>query len=106
MFVLDALHRLEDGGSVVMLLPHGVLFRGSAEYQIRRKLIDENYIDAIIGLPDKLFTATQIPTVILILKKNRKASDILIVDASKQYEKLGKINSERCHSMSLSSVVL
>lgn len=82
-FLLQGLDTLADDGTMAIILPHGVLFRGSAEGTIRKALIEKNYLDTVIGLPEKLFLNTDIPTVVLVLKKNRKTKDILIVDASK-----------------------
>lgn len=82
-FILDILYRLDENGKALMILPHGVLFRGQAEGKIRKKLIDNNLIDSIIGLPDKMFLNTQIPTCILILNKNKKDNNILFIDSSK-----------------------
>lgn len=91
-FVLDGLSRLKEGGSLVAILPHGVLFRGAAEGEIRRKLIENNLIDTIIGLPDKTFQHTQIPVCIIKLKKDRKNKDVLFIDASKEFTKQSKYN--------------
>src|SRR5699024_5826061 len=72
---------------------HGVLFRGNAEGEIRKRLLDKNYIDAVIGLPDKLFTNTGIPVTVIILKKNRALDEpVLMIDASKSFVKEGKQN--------------
>lgn len=92
LFVQDALSRLDDGGTLVEILPHGVLFRGKKEEAIRKNLIDANLIDAIIGLPDNLFMNTGIPVLLMILKKGRKRDDIMMVDASKEYVKEGRVN--------------
>lgn len=91
-FVLDGISRLSDDGTAFYILPHGVLFRGNAEAQIRKQLIENNLIDAVIGVPDKLFLNTSIPVFILVLKKNRRWKDILFIDASKHFEKGGKQN--------------
>lgn len=91
-FVLHGLSKLRDDGALFAVLPHGVLFRGSAEKVIREKLIKNNLIDAVIGMPDKLFLNTNIPVCILVIKKGRKAKDILFVDASKDFIKGGKQN--------------
>lgn len=91
-FVLDGISRLTDDGTAFYILPHGVLFRGNTEGKIRKQLIDNNLIDAVIGLPDKLFLNTSIPVFILVLKKNRKRKDILFIDASKLFKKGGKQN--------------
>lgn len=92
LFVQDALSRLDDDGTLVEILPHGVLFRGKREETIRKKLIDANLIDAVIGLPDNLFMNTGIPVLLMILKKGRNRDDILMVDASKECVKEGKVN--------------
>jgi len=76
----------EDGGRVGVIVPHGVLFRGGAEGKIRQQLIEENLLDAVIGLPSNLFFGTGIPAAILIFKKGRKKKDILFIDASREYE--------------------
>ena len=92
LFIQDAISRLDEDGTLVEILPHGVLFRGKREETIRKKLIDANLIDAIIGLPDNLFMNTGIPVLLMILKKGRNRDDILMVDASKECVKEGKVN--------------
>lgn len=77
---------VEDGGKVGVVVPHGVLFRGGKEGNIRRRLIEENYLDAVIGLPANLFYGTGIPTAILIFKKSRKGRDVLFIDASREFD--------------------
>jgi type I restriction enzyme M protein len=72
----------EDGGKVGVIAPHGVLFRGGAEGRIRKALIEENLLDAVVGLPEKLFFGTGIPAVILLFKKGRNTKDVLFIDAS------------------------
>ena len=92
-FLLHGLYHLGTSGTMAIVLPHGVLFRGSSEGEIRKKLIDKNLIDAIIGLPSNLFTNTGIPVCVIILKKNRKLSDpVLIIDSSNNFIKVGKQN--------------
>lgn len=92
-FLLHGLYHLNTNGTMAIVLPHGVLFRGAAEGEIRRKLLEKNYIDTIIGLPSNLFTNTGIPVCVIILKKNRKTTDpVLIIDASKDFIKVGKQN--------------
>lgn len=92
-FLLHGLFHLGQSGTMAIVLPHGVLFRGAAEGEIRKRLLEKNYIDTIIGLPSNLFTNTGIPVVIIVLKKNRQLSDpILIIDASNQFIKVGKQN--------------
>jgi type I restriction enzyme M protein len=76
----------ENGGRVGVIVPHGVLFRGGAEGKIRKEFIDENFLDAVIGLPSNLFFGTGIPAAILVFKKGRKKKDILFIDASREYE--------------------
>ena len=92
-FLLHGLYHLSPEGTMGIVLPHGVLFRGSAEGEIRQKLLDKGNIDAVIGLPSNLFTNTGIPVVIIILKKNREIdAPVLIIDASKSFIKVGKQN--------------
>ncbi len=81
--------QLDDNGTMAVVLPHGVLFRGAAEGVIRKYLIEQrNCLDAVIGLPANIFFGTSIPTVILVFKKNRKNSDnIMFIDASNEFEK-------------------
>ncbi|TYG33275.1 N-6 DNA methylase [Lonepinella koalarum] len=81
-FLLHGLHYLKENGTASFILPHGVLFRGQTEGTIRQKLIDKNYLDAVIGLPPKLFLATDIPVALLILKKQRATNDIYFIDGS------------------------
>ena len=91
-FILDIVYRLSNNGQAFIILPHGVLFRGSSEEKIRKQLIENNLIDSIIGLPDKLFMNTQIPTLILVLNKNKKTNDVLFIDSSKNCIKKSKQN--------------
>jgi len=86
-FLLHCLYHLENDGIMAIVLPHGVLFRGDAEGEIRKNLCLEHNIETIIGLPENLFFATNIPTIIMVLRKNRKADDILFIDASQKYSK-------------------
>ena len=73
-FIQDMIHQLDKDGIMTVVLPHGVLFRGSAEGHIRRFLIEKkNYLDAVIGLPPNLFFGTSIPTCVLVFRKNRKS---------------------------------
>jgi type I restriction enzyme M protein len=83
-------HQLDDNGTMAIVLPHGVLFRGGAEGHIREYLIkDKNYLDAVIGLPANIFYGTSIPTCILVLKKKRTDPEhVLFIDASQHYEKV------------------
>lgn len=91
-FVLHGLDHLKDNGTMYYILPHGVLFRGSKEGAIRKNLLNDNLIEGVIGLPEKLFLNTQIPVCILILKKNRTKKDIVFIDASKDFINKGKQN--------------
>lgn len=86
-FILDGLYSLNASGTAAFILPHGVLFRGQAEGDIRRKLIEDNLLDAVIGLPANLFTNTGIPVCILLFKKNRANKDVLFIDAQKDFVK-------------------
>ncbi|OEE52710.1 type I restriction-modification system subunit M [Vibrio splendidus] len=91
-FLLHDLYHLKPDGIMTIVLPHGVLFRGGEEGEIRKQLIEQNHIDAIIGLPGNIFFGTGIPTVILVLKQKRQNTDVLVVDASKHFIKEGKNN--------------
>ncbi|WP_413481184.1 type I restriction-modification system subunit M [Latilactobacillus sakei] len=94
-FVLHSLYHLNNDGTMAIVLPHGVLFRGAAEGKIRQTLIEKNYLDAVIGLPANLFYGTSIPTTILVFKKNRQAKDVLFIDASSDFEKAKNQNNLR-----------
>ncbi|MBT6120223.1 type I restriction-modification system subunit M [bacterium] len=96
-FVQHMVHHLDDNGTMAVVLPHGVLFRGAAEGHIRRYLIEDcNYLDAVIGLPANIFYGTSIPTCILVLKKCREnPNDILFIDASQHFEKAKNQNNLR-----------
>lgn len=98
-FLLHDLYHLRAGGIMTIVLPHGVLFRGGDEALIRKNLIENNNIDAIIGLPANIFFGTGIPTIIIVLKKNRSNDDILIIDASKGFVKEGKNNKLRARDI-------
>lgn len=88
-FVLHMIHQLNETGTLAVVVPHGILFRGAAEGHIRQHLIEKkNYLDAVIGLPAGIFFGTSIPTCILVFKKNRKNDDnVLFIDASSHFEK-------------------
>ncbi len=94
-FLLHDLYHIKPDGIMCIVLPHGVLFRGGEEGVIRKKLIEANHIDAIIGLPANIFFGTGIPTIIMVLRQKRKNTDVLIIDASKGFEKIGKNNKLR-----------
>ena len=94
-FLLHELHHLKPDGILTIVLPHGVLFRGGEEEQIRTNLIEKNNIDAIIGLPANIFFGTGIPTLVMVLKQHRSNDDVLIVDASRGFIKDGKQNKLR-----------
>lgn len=94
-FLLHDLYHLKPDGIMTIVLPHGVLFRGGEEGKIRKNLIESNHIDAIIGLPANIFFGTGIPTIIMVLKQKREKTDVLIVDASKGFLKVGKSNKLR-----------
>ena len=78
-----------------IVLPHGVLFRGGEEGAIRKNLVENRHIQAIIGLPANIFFGTGIPTIVMVLRKQRESSDVLVVDASKHFVKEGKNNKLR-----------
>ena len=86
-FLLHGFHYLSDQGTMAIILPHGVLFRGGTEAKIRRKLLDDGNIDTVIGLPANLFFSTGIPVCVLVLKKCKKPNDVLFINASEYFEK-------------------
>lgn len=98
-FLLHDLYHLKTDGIMTIVLPHGVLFRGDAgdgsEGSIRQQLIENDNIEAIIGLPSDIFFGTGIPTIVMVLRKSRPTSDVLIIDASKGFKKEGKKNKLR-----------
>ena len=94
-FLLHGFHYLSDEGTMAIILPHGVLFRGGAEGRIRKKLLDDGHIDTVIGLPANLFYSTGIPVCILVLKKCKKADDVLFINAVEHFEKVKRQNSLR-----------
>jgi len=91
-FLLHAFHFLSAEGTMAIILPHGVLFRGGAEERIRTKLLQDGHIDTVIGLPANLFFSTGIPVCILVLKKCKKPDDVLFINASDFFEKGKKQN--------------
>lgn len=94
-FLLHDLFHVKPDGIMTIVLPHGVLFRGGEEGEIRKNLIENNHIDTIIGLPANIFFGTGIPTIIMVLKQKRENTDVLIIDASKGFTKEGKNNKLR-----------
>ena len=105
-FLLHDLYHVSPDGIMTIVLPHGVLFRGGEEGEIRKNLIEKNQIDAIIGLPANIFFGTGIPTIIMVLKQNRDTDEVLIIDASKGFEKEGKNNKLRaCDIKKIADVV-
>ena len=91
-FLLHDLYHIKPDGIMAIVLPHGVLFRGGEEGAIRKNLIENNHIDVVIGLPANIFFGTGIPTIIMVLKQKRENTDVLIIDASKGFTKVGKNN--------------
>jgi len=94
-FLLHGFHFLGDEGTMAIILPHGVLFRGGVESRIRTKLLKDGHIDTVIGLPANLFFSTGIPVCILVLKKCKKPDDVLFINASELYEKGKRQNTLR-----------
>lgn len=94
-FLLHGLYHLKNACKMAIVLPHGILFRGSAEGKIRKKLLEKGYIDAVIGLPENLFNATSIPTVVLILGKKPSDKSVMFIDASRDFEKMKNQNKLR-----------
>ena len=94
-FLLHDLYHLKPDGIMTIVLPHGVLFRGGEEGNIRKNLIEQNNIDAIIGLPANIFFGTGIPTIVMVLRQKRENTGVLIIDASKGFKKEGKNNQQR-----------
>ncbi len=86
-FILHMVEVMKPGsGRMAVVVPHGVLFRGAAEGKIRQKLIEENLLDAVIGLPEKLFYGTGIPAAILVFRKKKQDDKVLFIDASREYQ--------------------
>lgn len=86
-FLLHGYYHLKESGVMAIVLPHGVLFRGAAEGKIRKILLENGAIDAVVGLPSNIFFNTSIPTTVIILKKNRDTKDVLFIDASNNFTK-------------------
>lgn len=86
-FILHMIETMKPGtGRMAVVVPHGVLFRGAAEGRIRQKLIEENLLDVVIGLPEKLFYGTGIPAAVLVFRKNKTDEKVLFIDASRDFE--------------------
>lgn len=98
-FLLHDLYHVKPDGIMTIVLPHGVLFRGGSEEEIRKNLIEKNNIDAIIGLPANIFFGTGIPTIVMVLRQKRDRDDVLFVDASKAFAKVGKNNQLRARDI-------
>ena len=98
-FLLHDLYHVKPDGIMTIVLPHGVLFRGGSEEEIRKNLIEKNNIDAIIGLPANIFFGTGIPTIVMVLRQKRDRDDVLFVDASKGFAKVGKNNQLRARDI-------
>ncbi|WP_342514619.1 type I restriction-modification system subunit M [Sporosarcina sp. FSL K6-1522] len=101
-FLLHGFYHLKDSGTMAIVLPHGVLFRGAAEGVIRKKLLEDGSIDAVIGMPANLFFGTSIPTTVIILKKSRSTRDVLFIDASSEFTKeknQNKLSEEHIHKV-------
>jgi type I restriction enzyme M protein len=94
-FLLHGLYHLKNSGTMAIVLPHGVLFRSGSEGKIRKKLLENGSIDAVIGLPANLFNSTSISTCILVLKKDKQDRDVMFIDASKEFEKKKNQNKLR-----------
>lgn len=93
-FIIHGLARLKDTGRLVAILPHGVLFRGNREADIRRKMIEKGNVHAVIGMPENLFLNTNIPVAVIIFGK-QPAEKFVFIDGSKGFEKVGKQNRLR-----------
>lgn len=94
-FLLHGFYHLKNTGTMAIVLPHGVLFRGASEGKIRQKLLEDGSIDAVIGLPPNIFVNTPIPTTIVVLKKNKTDRSVFFIDASREFEKQKKQNKLR-----------
>ncbi len=86
-FISHMIASLNENGTAGIILPHGVLFRGASEGKIRKEIIENNWLDAVVGLPENLFFGTGIPACILIFKKNKVDNNVVFIDASKEYDK-------------------
>ncbi|WP_117275214.1 type I restriction-modification system subunit M [Mycoplasmopsis edwardii] len=105
-FLLHSLYHLDNDGIMAIVLPHGVLFRGGSELEIRKTLVEKQKIDTIIGLPNNMFMGTGISTIIMILKENKKTDDFMFVDASKLFSKDGNKNKlDKSHIIKMADIV-
>lgn len=102
-FITHMVESLNEHGRMVVVVPHGVLFRGSAEGKIRKQFIDENLLHAVIGLPSNLFFGTGIPAALLLLNKARNSQEVLFIDASREYEE-GK-NQNKLRQQDIDKIV-
>ena len=102
-FLLHGFYHLKNTGTMAIVLPHGVLFRGAKEGKIRQKLLEDGSIDAVIGLPANLFYSTSIPTTIVVLKKDKQDRSVMFIDASKEFEK-GK-NQNKLREADISKIL-
>lgn len=96
-FLLHGFYHLKSSGTMAIVLPHGVLFRGGAEAKIRQTLLENGHIYAVIGLPANIFFNTSIPTTIIVLKKDYTKRDVLFIDASERFTKKGNQNTMEPH---------
>lgn len=86
-FISHMLASLNENGTAGIILPHGVLFRAASEGKIRKQIIENNWLDAVVGLPENLFFGTGIPACILIFKKNKIDNNVVFIDASNEFDK-------------------
>ncbi|MCM5682197.1 type I restriction-modification system subunit M [Schlegelella sp. S2-27] len=99
-FILHMVETMKPGtGRMAVVVPHGVLFRGAAEGKIRKQLVDENLLDTVIGLPEKLFYGTGIPAAILVFRRNKRDDRVLFVDASRDYQEGKNQNQLRAQDL-------
>lgn len=98
-FITHMIESLNEHGRMVVVVPHGVLFRGSREAIIREQIIKENLLDAVIGLPEQLFYGTGIPAALLVIKKKRSREEVLFIDASREYRDGKKQNTLRLQDL-------
>lgn len=104
-FIQHMIYSMTEDGRMALVLPHGVLFRAASEAKIRKQIIDFNLLDAIIGLPENLFFGTGIPACVLVLKKNRKKTDVLFIDASSPDNYIKEINQNALREQDIVRIV-